>query len=68
MARKNTVPMSLYVTEDDRNKINAFASKHNFAVTGDLVRKALETYMRDLGEDVDLTIQRGPASRIEQAS
>lgn len=51
--------ITLLLSFENRDKINAFATEHGFRVTADYIRGLIEADMKSKGADIDLSVDRG---------
>lgn len=60
MPRKDGMtPIHILVSEENRARINAFATKKGHKVTADYIRNLIEADMKADGEEIDLSVDRG---------
>ena len=60
MPRKDGMtPIHILVSEENRSRINAFATKKGHKVTADYIRKLIESDMQADGEEINLSVDRG---------
>lgn len=60
MPRKPGVSsITLLISHENREKLNAFAESQGFLITADYLRKLIEADMRSKGVEIDLSPDRG---------
>lgn len=60
MPRKDGMkPIHILVSGEQRDQIAAFADKQGFKVTSDYIRSLIQKDMKDNGEAIDLSVDRG---------
>jgi hypothetical protein len=51
--------ITLLMSAENRDKINAFAAEQGFKVTADYIRGLIEADMKAKGAEIDLAVDRG---------
>jgi hypothetical protein len=51
--------VTLLLSFENRDKLNAFAAENGYPITADYIRHLIETDMRSKGTEIDLSPDRG---------
>lgn len=51
--------ITLLISSENREKINAFAASQGFKITADYLRSVIEADMKAKGAEIDLSVDRG---------